>query len=382
MYTRHLHFTIVIFIFALSNSFANEFPITSSYQDTPVQRAGASPVFYSPSLDAELFDGDCHGVIFSQCQTTQQQHQPLPGVAIGREGQHLTQASISRPNTSASCTSLKKNSSTSLAAPLPTSPTQWAISLSTGDFAATTRITLFGHKPSSFVSLLQSPKRSSTKPLSIMGTFKDLTGQKFGRLTVVSRAENYKSPSGKTYKTIYNCICDCGNKASVKSQNLLSGGSKSCGCLMKDFAKKGTHHMSRTRFYRIYSGIIERCYNTKNHAYQYYGGRGIKVSDDWLSFDGFAKDMFPTYKDGLSIERLDPNKNYEAGNCKWIPLTEQNLNKRNTRWITFMGETLPLALIAKKYEIDIRLLWKRLKRGWSVEDAIEKPVKQFKPCQC
>ena len=164
-----------------------------------------------------------------------------------------------------------------------------------------------------------------------MAKFNDLTGKRFGRLIVVERAENYISPQGQARKR-WLCKCDCGNMVIVPARSLINDASKSCGCLQKEIAKNTfTRHGKRgSRLYIIWSSMKTRCYNGKSRAYKWYGGRGIKICDEWLNdFQAFYDwAMANGYKDDLTIDRIDVNGNYEPSNCRWITISEQQKNKR------------------------------------------------------
>ena len=156
---------------------------------------------------------------------------------------------------------------------------------------------------------------------------KDLTGQKFGRLTVIEKTTK-RSPHGEI---IWKCRCKCGNITEVRGSNLLGGHTKSCGCLYKETrekhgdAKKG----ERARLYNIWIMIKDRCYNPNNRAYKWYGGRGIKVCEEWENnypaFKTWA--LANGYKEGLTIDRIDNDGDYCPGNCQWITRAE-NAKKR------------------------------------------------------
>lgn len=159
----------------------------------------------------------------------------------------------------------------------------------------------------------------------------DLTGRVFGRLTVVSYSHTHKTPSGQS-KASWLCQCECGNQLVVKSQPLKIGNTSSCGCLRNELTgnRSRTHGMTGTPTYETWRGMRERCERPDNHRYSSYGGRGIKVCDRWMnSFENFLADMGER-PDGMTLDRIDVNGNYEPGNCKWATDAEQRMNKRNS----------------------------------------------------
>lgn len=152
----------------------------------------------------------------------------------------------------------------------------------------------------------------------------DLTGKKFGKWNVIKFA--YISDKHVYY---WKCICGCGKKKSVNGWLLRSGKSKSCGCSGSRY-KKGyltTHGMTNTKIFKRWQTMLSRCSNPKFPGYHNYGGRGIAVSKRWLKFENFYKDMGDPPK-GYWIERVNNNKGYSKGNCKWATPSEQALNKR------------------------------------------------------
>lgn len=204
-----------------------------------------------------------------------------------------------------------------------------------------------------------------------MGKFKDLTGVKMGNLTVVERGSN------KGKKVSWNCICKCGKTTNVLADNLNNQHTKSCGCLIAQTYKEtfSTHKMSKTKLFYIWSSMKARCNNPNKDHYDYYGGRGIKVCKEWNnSFESFYKWANSNgYKEGLSIERKDNDGDYKSTNCIWVPFKKQARNRRTTRLISFNSEEKCLADLAEQYNINYKLLWKRLKLGWSIEEAINTP---------
>lgn len=170
-----------------------------------------------------------------------------------------------------------------------------------------------------------------------MSKLQDLTGQRFGMLTVIERAEN------KSGRTAWKCQCDCGKTSNVLAVNLVRGYTKSCGCnVYKDRNKK--HGMSKTRVYKIWKSIHFRCNNPNSNSYKNYGGRGITVCKEWDTFEEFYKWALNNgYSDELTIDRINNDKGYSPDNCRWADLHTQARNRRNTIYLEHDGVTKPLA---------------------------------------
>lgn len=165
-----------------------------------------------------------------------------------------------------------------------------------------------------------------------MTTLIDLTGQRFGRLVVLSRAEN--GPRNAPY---WNVRCDCGTERVTRGASLRTGGSKSCGCLVKDNNRRretthgeaqGTDH-NATPEYNAWSSMKGRCHNPRDKGYPNYGGRGIEVCESWRnSYQAFLGDVGRRPGPGYSIDRIDVNGNYEPGNVRWATARQQVRNRR------------------------------------------------------
>lgn len=199
-----------------------------------------------------------------------------------------------------------------------------------------------------------------------MAKAKDLTGKKFGRLKCIKIAK--KRFKGERVRWV--CECFCGNIVEIFSDNLLSGNTKSCGCL--DHEKTTSHGMSNSRIYQLWSQIKQRCGNENNLHYKNYGGRGIRLCDDWMSFKSFYDwAILNGYEDGLTIERLDNNKGYSPDNCTFITKSEQSKNRRVNYRVNINGSVMCLYDACKHLYIDYSLVQNRIKNlGWDVDKAL------------
>lgn len=166
----------------------------------------------------------------------------------------------------------------------------------------------------------------------------DITGQRFGRLTVLDRA-------GFNGKTLWRCICDCGKETTALSPNLRKGLSSSCGCLKTDLQRQRmTKHGNgikgaETLLYRTWKNMRQRCLNTSHPRYLDYGGRGVTICDRWNDFATFAQDMGEA-KEGLTLDRIDVDGPYSLENCRWADNKTQMRNKRNNVWVYVQGQRM------------------------------------------
>lgn len=168
----------------------------------------------------------------------------------------------------------------------------------------------------------------NTKSCGCLRLTEDFTGKKFGRLTVLEKV----SKTGDT-RVLYKCKCDCGNECIIGGNDLKRGTTRSCGCLQKELlvARCKTHGMSNTRVYNIWKHMIGRCYNKNHIAYCKYGAKGITVCSEWHEFGPFVKwAKEHGYANNLTIDRIDNTKNYSPDNCRWVTLKEQARNKART----------------------------------------------------
>lgn len=219
-----------------------------------------------------------------------------------------------------------------------------------------------------------------------MSALKDETGNVYGKLTVIERAEDKIYGKDKRHFPAWRCLCECGNEVVVVGQSLRRGLTVSCGCRKQDEdykllqKEKQTIHGERgTRLYDCWRGMKKRCLNPNDDHYPGYGGRGITICEEWrdnyVAFSTWAKEN--GYSDDLTLDRIDVNGNYEPSNCRWATAEEQQRNKRNNRLITFNGETLTLVEWSERTGINRCTITNRIdKYGWSVEDALTIPPRK------
>lgn len=211
--------------------------------------------------------------------------------------------------------------------------------------------------------------------------FETLIGQRFGRLKVVSRAQN--SAAGQARWT---CECDCGGTTVSMTTKLRSGHTQSCGCVKMQriketttthgFCADGQHHP----LWHTYQHIIGRCYRETDRAYPGYGARGIRVCERWLNGDGektgvecFVADMGERPSRHHSIDRIDNDGDYEPGNCRWATRKEQARNRRSNRRVPLNGRMVALSEYCERKGLDFQMVNGRIGKGWTFERAVSQP---------
>ena len=204
-----------------------------------------------------------------------------------------------------------------------------------------------------------------------MGQPLNLIGEKYGRLTVVERAENMG------VQTAWRCVCDCGNKITVRTNSLRTGNTRSCGCLHQDSPDKHIiHGLCNHPLYSVWYGIKARCNNPSSMNYPRYGARGIKVCDAWendfLTF--YEWSIRSGWEHGLTIDRIDNDGDYCPENCRWVTHEVQNNNTRNNVNITYNGKTQTITQWANELGINESTLRKRISRGWDIDKALSTKV--------
>lgn len=215
--------------------------------------------------------------------------------------------------------------------------------------------------------------------------------QPFGRLTVTKDAEpiignkgrldSGKPKLGKIHRSWVQCACGSPEYI-TRNQNLLSGSTRSCGCLARELtkARSTTHgHYSggkASRTYRSWCSMLSRCTNPNAHAYENYGGRGIRVCSRWRdSFENFLADMGERPA-GMTLDRKDNDLNYTPENCVWSVPKYQSRNKRNNKVMTALGMTGPISFLAEHFGLRPGVVYMRIHYGWPIERALTTPVRR------
>ena len=199
--------------------------------------------------------------------------------------------------------------------------------------------------------------------------FRDLTGMKFGKLTVIAHYGKNKHSHNLWY-----CECECGGKSTPTTASLEKGAATSCGCVKLESMKTRciTHGGTGTRLYKTYRNMLARCYNENEICFKDYGGRGIKVSEEWKDFSVFKEWAENNgYKSNLTIDRINVNGDYEPNNCRWSTREHQANNKRNNVVVEYLGEYKTLSEWSKKLNLEYRKLVYRYNKGIPFEEIIK-----------
>lgn len=215
-----------------------------------------------------------------------------------------------------------------------------------------------------------------------MGKLIDLTDQRFGRLTVIGRSGE------QNRQVLWLCKCDCGQIITVTGGNLRSGNTKSCGCLNRESSSarmklqrydEGADGHTYTRLYRIWRGLMNRCFNTADLSYCRYGGRGIECCAEWTEWATFRNWAVSSgYHASLTLDRIDNNGPYAPHNCRWANVYQQNNNKRNNHYLLCFGEKHTVAEWSRITGFKQTTIRQRIARGWSVERALTEPIEKKK----
>lgn len=205
---------------------------------------------------------------------------------------------------------------------------------------------------------------------------KDLTGEKFGRLTVIKQ---HSHPKGGVYYYLCECDCEQHTQLIVEGKRLTTGNTQSCGCLHREMLIKRNksnrlYEEKDDRLVRIWRAMHHRCESKIDEHYKNYGGKGIKVCEEWKDFEFFNDWAWSNgYNDNLTIDRIDSNGNYEPCNCRWVSQKEQTNNTNRNKYITYQGATKTLAQWCEELGLNYSRTKARLNTlHWSVEDAFER----------
>lgn len=210
----------------------------------------------------------------------------------------------------------------------------------------------------------------------------NLVGSRFGRTRVLAYSHHELRPHADRVRRYHywSCECDCGRPHTARSEELLRGSTKSCGCLRVDTARVmlTTHGLSGTPEFSVWSGMLQRCYSESHEAYANYGGRGIYVCDRWHDFSAFISDMGARPTSKHSVERLNNDDPYSPENCVWATRAQQALNTRRSARLTLRGETKTMKEWSELLGISYYVLRARRRRGWADDRTLTTPVGESK----
>lgn len=206
----------------------------------------------------------------------------------------------------------------------------------------------------------------------------DFIGKRFGKLVVLYESEPIKEGSDGRLRPAVLCKCDCGNEKVVRIMCLKRGSCVSCGCEAREKASKRLfkHGMTHTRLFSIWKSMKDRCYKTSSISYKNYGGKGIIICDEWknefINFCNWA--TANGYQDGLTIDRINNDGNYEPSNCRWATYKQQSRNRRNNHLLTLNEETKTIVEWSEIVGIKADTIWRRIRNGMSIEKALTMPL--------
>jgi hypothetical protein len=194
-------------------------------------------------------------------------------------------------------------------------------------------------------------------------------GDVYGRFTVLGVFKDSEKPK----HTLTKVQCSCGSPARyVRTDTIKNGTSKSCGCLQKESTTK--HGRWKHPLFKVWKSMVSRCTNETDRKYRRYGGRGITICERWQDLECFIEDMEPTYKQGMTIDRINNDGPYSKENCRWATKSQQNRNYSRNVILEHNGKRMCAADWAIELNISPFLLYDRLSRGWSAHDALTKPI--------
>lgn len=210
-------------------------------------------------------------------------------------------------------------------------------------------------------------------------------GMRFGRWLVISAATSRfyrdKSKASLVERKHWHCRCDCGTERDVSELNLKNGRSAGCGCSNVEASVEAnlrhgeTLGGKSTSEYTAWKAMHSRCRNPNNKRFEHYGGRGIDVCERWRVFENFLTDMGRRPTSQHSLDRIDNDLGYEPGNCRWAIPHVQMTNRTVTRFVEVDGSNVPIATLAKRNGIPANTLRSRILNGWSLDDALNRPVR-------
>ena len=198
----------------------------------------------------------------------------------------------------------------------------------------------------------------------------NIIGQEYGFLKVLAFAEM------RFRRAYWLCQCRCGTHKIISGLNMRNGTTKSCGCYADALlTKRNTRHgMAKSKIYHVWIQMLQRCNNPHNRDYKNYGGRGIRVCEAWHTFQNFFNDIGNPPFSGATLDRRDNDQGYSPNNVRWATQEQQANNTRTNQLLTYDDETLTLAQWSRKLNMPYKVLGRRLRLGWSIEETFTTPL--------